>query len=328
MLTIRIATQMKELKKFYGNGLNYDNISFSDYFRTLSSEGRRQGLISEKKFGELKNQIGSLMSGLIAEYNGYESTSIMKDTAGDIFTSVIYCLDMALFAFSSHEEALEFIDENSIDVIYKKGQRVIKQCVFECISLLVKAKNCRINYPATRYNAVFEGEIIEYLKRYDPKFFAHGTKRVFSYNSVNGGGGYRGILHLKKYLENIIFENGFVNGYGEDTVQSILYGYCENNCIAYNDMETNIYSVVLLNALFARMAGKSGVEVLKEDAIKVSKFLKKLPETEVRRIIISTAEDYFDDNYVQKSIIRLAGHIINALNEKNLNRIIYIGEIE
>ncbi len=318
---------MKELKNFYGNALNYEYINFSDYFRTLSSEGKRQSFIGEKKFGVMKTQIGEILSELIAEYTGYESTSVMKETANDIFVSLLYCLDMALFTFSSHEEALEYITESDVRTVYGKGQSVIKQCMFECISLLVKAKNNRINYPHSEYNAMLDGEILEYLKRYESKYFAHGTKRVFSYHSVNGCGGYRGILHLKKYLENIIFENSFVNSYGEEKVQNICYGYCENNDLAYNDMGNNIYSVVLMNRIFAAMSGNDGIEVLKEDAVRIAKLLKKLPEPEQRKLIIGAAEKVSDECYVQKSIMRLAGHAVRALNNNNLNKVIYIGEV-
>ena len=251
----------------------------------------------------------------------------MKDTANDIFVSLLYCLDMALFTFSSHEEALEYVAETDVSEIYKKGQKVIKQCVFECISLLVKLKSNRINYPDRKYNSLFEGEIIAYLKKYDSKYFAHGTKRIFPYSSVNGCGGYRGILHLRKYLENLIAENEFVNKYGENTVQDICYGYCESNGVAYNDIGTNIYSIVLMNSVFSEMAGNGGVEVKKEDAVRLAKLLKKLPENEVRKILISTAEKVSDDTYVQKSMIKLAGHAVNAINHNELNKIIYIGDL-
>ncbi len=328
MFTSLTVIRMKELKNYYGNGLNYENINFSDYFRTLSSEGRRQSLISEKRFVDIKNQIGEILSQLIAEYNGYESTSIMKDTANDIFVSLLYCLDMKLFTFSSHEDALEYIVENNVKDIYKKGQSVIKQCVFECISLLVKAKNNRINYPDRSYNSIFDGEILSYLKKYDSKYFAQGTKRVFSYNSVNGCGGYRGVLHLKKYLENLIFENNFVNKYGEEQIQNICYGYCEKNCLAYNDIGTNIYSVILMNSVFAEMSGNKGVEVKKYDALRLSKLLKKLPEPEQRKLIINAAESVSKDAYVQKSMIKLTGHAVSAINNNNLSKIIYIGELK
>lgn len=318
---------MKELKNYYGNGLNYDNISFSDYFRTLSGEGRRQGFVSEKRFNLLKNQIGGMLTELISKYTGDESTSVMKETANDIFVSLMYCFDIGLFSFNSHEDALEYILENDIGQLYKLGQKNLKQSILECVGLLVKAKSSRINYPDRGYNAIFDGEILQYLKSYDTVYFAHGTKRMFSYRSVNGTGGYRGILNLRRYLENLIFENKFVNSYGEEKVQNICYGYCEKNGTEYNDMGTNIYSLVLMNGIFAAMAGNEGIEVNSESAAKTLKLLRKLPETEVRRIVIDTADKLYNDPYVHKSIIKLAGHIVNAVNNNDLNSVIYIGAI-
>ena len=319
---------MKELKSYYENSLNYDNINFSDYFRTLSSEGARQSLLSDKKFSDIKKQIGELLSQTISAYTGYESTSVMRDTANDIFTSILYCLDMSLFPLGSHENSLEYIDENTIDTIYRDGQRVIKQSVFECISLLVKLKRSRINFPDKSYNAIIDGEILSYLKKYDSIYFAHGTKRVFSYQSVNGCGGYRGVLHLKKYLENLIFENKFVNQYDENVIQNLCYGYCEANGLEYNDMKTNIYSIVLMNMIFADMAEKGGIEIEKNDVVKLTRQLKKYPEPMIRKMILASAEKISNESYVQLSAVRLAGHLINAINNNDLNRVIYIGELK
>ncbi len=319
---------MRELKSLYGGGLNYDNINFSDYFRTLSAEGKRQKMLSEEKFDTIKTQVGEILTRLISDYNGNESTSIMKDTANDIFDSLMYTLDIALFTFECHEDALEYILENDVSDVYKKGLKTIKQLMFECVSYVVKLRSARINFTDISYNKLIDEDVLNYLKKYNVKFFAHGTKRVFLYNSVNGCGGYRGVLHLKRFLENLIKENAFVNQFGEDEIQQLCYGYCEKNNREYNDMGANIYSVVLTNAIFANIAGKNGIEVTKEDANFVSKLLKKLNENEQRRIIIDAAKEISSESYIQNSAVRLAGHIINSVNKNELNIILYVGEVK
>lgn len=318
---------MKELKNLYGDGLNYDNINFSDYFRSLSAEGKRQKIISDDRFAEIKMQVGEILSSLISEYNGEDSTSIMKDKASDIFDSIIYVLDLSLFSFSTHESALEYIAENDVSVIYENGMRYVKRTVLECISLLVKLKADRIYYPDASYNNLIDHEIMAYLKKYDPKFFAHNTKRIFSYNSVNGCGGYRGIINMKKMLENLCFENGFVKKYGEDTVQQICYGYCEKAGRDYNDMGHNVYSLLLCNEIFARLLGKTGIDISSFDAHEVAKMLKKYPEPEQRRFICDAANEVSDERYVQISAYKLAGHIINAVNRNELKKIVYTGDL-
>jgi hypothetical protein len=318
---------MRELKNLY-DGLNYENINFGDYFRTLSAEGKRQKFMSEERFFEIKQEIGEILTSLISDYTGNESTSIMKDTANDLFDSILYVLDLSLFTFESHEEALAFIIDNSVSDVYEKGYKTVKQCVFEVISLVVKPKSNRINFSDLSYNKILDGEILSYLKKYNGKYFAHGTKRIFSYNSVNGCGGYRGILSLKRIVENLVFESKFVNSYGEDVVQQICYGYCEMNGREYNDIGCNIYSLVLINAVFARLCGNSGLEVLADDAKNVAKQLKKYPEFEQRRLLCEAAKEVSSERYVQTSIIKLAGHAINAINKNELNKIIYIGEIK
>ena len=318
---------MKELKSLYGDGLNYDNINFSDYFRTLCAEGKRQKVLSEDRFNKIKNQVGEILSVLITDYNGEDSTSIMKDTASDIFDSILYILDLSLFTFECHEDALEYVAESNVFDVYKKGLKLAKQLTFECVSLIVKLRKNRINFSDISYNKILDGQVMEYLKKYDVKYFAHSTRRVFSYNSVNGCGGYRGVLHLRKYLENLVNENEFVSQFDEDEIQQLCYGYCEMNNREYNDMGCNIYSVVLVNRIFAVLSEKNGIEIIREDVVSISKMLKKLNEQEQRRIICETAKQISENRYIHNSINRLSGHIINAVSKNDLNKIMYVGEL-
>jgi len=319
---------MNNLKSFYENTLNYDNISFGDYFRTVAAEAKRNGLIEEALFVEIKKEIGELLTSKIAAFTGYESTSVMRDTANEIFVSILYCLDVALFGCGSHEKAVEYINSNSVGSIFEESNKLLKRCIFEAVSLLVKLKKTRINYPDKAYNTTIDFEIMEYLKKYDVRYFAHGTKRVFKYNPINGGGGHRGIIHLKKVIENLTFENNFVNSYGENTVQDLCYGYCESNGLAYNDMGVNIYSLVLINAIFADLAGNKGsTEVHRSDISRVIRLMKKIPETEQKKLLYASAENISTDAYVTMSVVRLAGKVIGAVNNNEIEKMIYIGEL-
>ena len=129
-------------------------------------------------------------------------------------------------------------------------------------------------------------------------------------------------------MYNLIFENKFVNQYDENIIQNLCYCYCEANGLEYNDMKTNIYSIVLMNMIFADMAEKGGLEIEKNDAVKLMRQLKKYPEPMIRKMILASAEKISNESYVQLSAVRLAGHLINAINNNDLNRVIYIGELK
>ena len=83
-----------------------------------------------------------------------------------------------------------------------------------------------------------------------------------------------------------------------------------------------------MNEVFCRLAEKEGVEVTREDAIKVSKSLKKLNENEQRKIIYKTLESISNESYCYISAVKLAGHVVNAINNNELNKVIYIGELK
>ena len=121
-------------------------------------------------------------------------------------------------------------------------------------------------------------------------------------------------------------ENNFINKYSEDALQQLCYGYCESNDREYNDMGRNIYSVVLMNAIFAELCGKSGLEVKKSDAIKVSKMLKKIHEPDQNALILKACKNISSDIYVHNSAKKLFEHIISAVNSNRLSKIIYMGD--
>lgn len=92
-------------------------------------------------------------------------------------------------------------------------------------------------------------------------------------------------------------------------------------------MGRNIYSIVFLNSVIASLAGKKGLEVEKADAQFVSKQLKKLPDYSIRKILCDKTSEMYSDVYSSRSMIKLAGHVVNAVNSGELNKIIYVGEI-
>ena len=83
-----------------------------------------------------------------------------------------------------------------------------------------------------------------------------------------------------------------------------------------------------MNSIFAEMAGNSGdLTVSKADANELSKLLKRLPENNQRDIICDAAKKVCEDIYCEKAAKRLAGHVVNAVNKNELNRVIYVGDI-
>lgn len=83
-----------------------------------------------------------------------------------------------------------------------------------------------------------------------------------------------------------------------------------------------------MNMIFAVLTEKGGIEIDKNDATKLTRQLRKYPEPMIRKMILQAAEKVSSENYVQISAIKLAGHLVNAINNNDLNKVIYIGELK
>ena len=84
----------------------------------------------------------------------------------------------------------------------------------------------------------------------------------------------------------------------------------------------------MCNLIIAKLCGNDGLEVTYEQAKQVTRNFRKLNEFEQRKYIYEAAKEISNDSYVGLSTIKLAGHIINAINKNELGKLIYIGELE
>ena len=307
--------------------MQYSNVLFGDYYRTLLGEALRCGYF-DKEFGDAsRRDLGNALASLITEFTGGESTSVLQDTANELFASILYNLDVRLMFESSHSKALALIAEKDVPELYYEGQKLVERLVVESVGLLVKARSTRIAVSDKSYDAMLDGEIKSWIYRYDKRFFAHRTRRSSGYQTCLGCGRLRGILYVKKYLENLIAENKYVNKFDPDAIGELCFDYALARGNEYNNTGSNVFSLVLLNQTVRYISGEEDRDVVLRshnvrDAVRR---LRKLQDGEMRSLVADSLAFITDDAYVSKCSNIIWRRIDEAVKNNRLKEIVSVG---
>ena len=268
--------------------LNPKNIKNGAYLNSLADEARRCGAMSDGEFQLLQLGLYEQLGQLITMYTEGESTSVMTETATELALALTYDIDAYLLAQGSHTAALALIKTVPAGELYVRGLSAVKLLVLETTSLLVKARRTRINLPNYEYNNALDVSIPEMLRCYNVKFSPHrlgvpdGKKKdrqkqkdlMLDYPLALPVVGAHGIYYLKNYLLNLCNENKFCRDFSQGSLASLYKRFCDTGGEEYQSALVNIYTLAILNAVFADYLKKEhGTLALSDDDIDIAQKL-------------------------------------------------------
>jgi len=322
--------------------LNPKNIKNSAYLSTLAEEAVRCGAMTNDEYQELQLGLYHQLGEMIYMYTQGESTSVMAETASELALALKYNIDAYLLSLGNHYAALEEIRKNTPEELYVKGIQAVKRLVFETTSLLVLARRSRINVPNYEYNNALDSAIPELLRGYDIKFAPHRlnppeNKRrerkykdaMLDYPLAVPVVGAIGIHYLKSYLLHLCSENKFCRDFGPLAIASIYKRFCDVLGESYDSPIVNIYTLALLNAVFADYLKKEhGTLALTDDDIDVAqKLLQSFPPEERGAILRKCVTRLYcgDTEYNIRAFERLMPAVNNAIENNALGRLLVVG---
>jgi len=323
--------------------LNPKNIRNSAYLSSLTEEAVRCGAMVNDEYQNLQLGLYKQLGEMISMYTKGESTSVMAETASELAIALAYNIDAYLLSLGSHEAALNAIRTTPVEELYIRGLGAVKRLMFETTSLLVKARRSRISVPNYEYNNALDSAIPELLRGYDAKFAPHRLnpperkKRdkhkpkdaMLDYPLALPVTGAIGIYYLKSYLINLCCENKFCRDFGQLAIASLYKRFCDTSRESYDSPIVNIYTLAMLNAVFADYLKKEhGTLALSDDDIDVAeKLLLSFDSDERAAILRKTASRLYcgDTEYNVRSFERLLPAVTNAIENKALARLLVVG---
>lgn len=301
------------------------------YFQSLINEAFKLNMIDTNFLSTLQLQSFELLRLRVERYNGFDSTSILKDKASSIMESNIYTIGLFLKKVTP-DEAIEELKTNTMIDIYNKGRKEIDRKLDICRVLYKKVLANKVNIDNITYNDTIIGGIKSFFKIYEPDFDATNIKITADYPLYNNLIGILdGIEFIQEYLTSFYYENEFCNLFSENRIKYLLYGYSHD----YKDLLINIFEIVLIAAIGSILANEDVLK-LTISSLGLQKIYNKMEnqtKEEIYRLIEKTYSKLkhilFKENlelqkYIEKRLTQVQSQVYNAVRTNTLDRIFII----
>lgn len=304
--------------------INPKRIRNSDYTATLLNEALNVGKITESDINSIQARFMDALTESISIYTHDESTSVMVSTANMLMMSLVFNVDAYLISIGDADESLDVLMNTNIKQLYYMGMKQLKRQLYEAAGLLAKVRSSRIKTPCLLYNQIIDKDVMSALKSYDIPSASHlGGKFDYPLSAANTCANMRGIYYIKTYLFSLYTENCFCKEFELSEISALYETYCDFHNFDYKECNSNIYDMVLLNAVFAEYLQKdTGTLVITlNDCEKIRKLLSSLSQEEQSEVIYSALNrvNYGDRNYNRRAIENHMTPILNAVKHNALS---------
>lgn len=234
-----------------------ETLSEEHYFQSLLEGAYGAGLLSETELEKMQLDCLVILSKKTERFNGGDSSSIPIERAQDILASVIFTVGVALKTHSNADDAVSALLSLGVETVYEMGRKRIDRLVTQAkmqykllVGHLLKTGN-------TFYSSTITEGIGGFFKLYDPDFAAHEIHITADYPVYNSTNRLLGIEFIKKYLEQLYYENLFCTFFSVEEIHHLLLGYDKS----YENLLFSIYEVVLAASLGCVVSGSNTAKV-------------------------------------------------------------------
>lgn len=311
------------------NKINRSNIDEKKYFESLIKQAYNNGMITENEIINLQMNLIYLLDERIYKYNGIDSSSVRKEIVEEINKSNYYTIGVYLKTFSNPDDALEKLKEIGVKEFYIKGRKQIDR-ILKIIKLIyAKVKQNKLKTRNQTYNDTVIGGIKGFFKIYDPDFKAYDMKITADYPLYNNlTGKLDGVEFIKEYVYSIYLENEFCNIFENETIERLLYAYCED----YKNLIINIFEITLFEVIACKLAKRNvyDLEISAFELNEIYKLLKSKHKVDIEQIIRNVykkiCEELIADKkelqkYIEKNLNYIIQVITNNVKQNTLDKI-------
>lgn len=258
-----------------------------------------------------------IVTKLSEKYTSKESTSVTYETAEQLMEAIIYCLEEE--GISQQHTIVDLSGTEPAEIAYQKGyERVLIKTaeakkVFDEISL-----NFHFYRNHAYYDTIVKGMPAFFLY-YDVRFNPQNHLLTLDYPTIKPLGDLCGIDAIYEYLNNIRYEQIFLNAFPENYILEVLEHYHND----YEELIINICEIVMQNVMMHMIVKKQitdkGSEKENQEIIKgfiSGKSREKLEEELAELLQILIDSEYKENaelfNYLKWNMKDFACALING----------------
>jgi hypothetical protein len=191
-------------------------------------------------------EILELLSERVSKYTSNESSSVTYDTARQLMSSMLYCIEAADYDSSKKDDtALPVSKQINARKAFEIGLLKRKEKVVKAKLLYQKISNSFYFYQnRCYYDTIIKGMPI-FFDRYDPEFNADNHILSLDYPLLYPIINYTGIDLIAEYLQRTLLEQNFLHKFSYSAVMNILNEYHPDHC----ELIVNICKLIFRNAI-------------------------------------------------------------------------------
>ncbi len=248
--------------------INRRNIKANRYTQTLISEAMRVGLLSMPMVDDIQMQMMGKLDQLMYDFKKKYGREATEEDAEAIQRSIFYTVDRYLLEFHDPMYAIAAVQTTDVEEMFAGGQKQLKAILCESISLYVQVKRSRIQTENRAYHDTVASDIRTFLDAYDYQFFSHARICTPSYPVMAEPTSTDGICYLREYLRNLQCENRLMQLFESEERDLLFASYAKMQGQNVTDIQINLFSRVMINALGAAMLGKyTGILTLTQEEV-------------------------------------------------------------
>ncbi len=237
--------------------LKLEDIDVRQFTLSLMSKGYKANIFTMREIESIQSQVLTLLGAYILKYTHHDSCSVKEERAQSIFQSIFYCIDLYLMSFQNIEDSINLLKNTNITELHTKGLNLAKSYVHEAEIIDQEIKSSKLNVSLAAYDITIDEGIDNFFKNYDVTFDAHNTVASIDYPLLYDDMSLTGILYMINYLKKLQMENEFCRYFSPDDMEQLLKNYGKQYGFDFKEMLINISELVLKNALFSVLLGKS-----------------------------------------------------------------------
>lgn len=309
------------------------DIDIQNYTASLLAYCAVNKIIEEEKLQKIAIGIQAAFTETAEQFTKRESSTITKNRAELLYSSVLYQADVYLMSLSSINEAVNELSSLPIETILERGKEIILSVNEANKKIFRRAFKTRLNVPCFEYKYVMEKAFDDYVKGYSARFDARNCCASIDYPLLNCPAynmKSQGALFTNEYYTGIMLENAFCQYFEPKKIDALLKAYGKIYKCDYTDLLFNIAEVLLNNLLSAALLGKAKFNIVlsNEDLETIEKSYKLFPKEKLCDNVekaFSAYKDIFQNEalyeYLKKHIeafsedisLRMSGGLKNFL---------------
>lgn len=324
----------RKIEKCEDKTPNAERIRYSDYTRTILSEGLKTGRLKQTDCAKFLRALTELLKEIIGDYlptlgeapDEYASSVI----SNELLRSLLFIIDTYLISLGKHSAAIQKLKSVNINKLREMrtcGIKVLKTLQYEALSICTKVEHTMPEIDCPVYKDSIE-KCRKSIKEYDLVYLPHVITEEPEYPTAVSISVTGGIKYTRRYLLNLTYENIFCGSFDEKSRKSFY-----NALLAQKGGESfadNIFKYTLISALICTFLNKEEGSLLisKSDFDSFCELTRPLSDAQLSESLQKTASKltYGNAGYNLSALSQLFDSLLKAVRSKKPEGIIIIAE--